>query len=102
MSQVQYDEYKKSQSGAATQASGGLDMTHSSDQDSCLILIADDDRFTRMMLRQIMETEGYKVEEAVDGKQCLAAYEQYKPDMVLLDAMMPVMDGFLAAPNCKN
>ncbi|MBD1810094.1 PAS domain S-box protein [Microcoleus sp. FACHB-SPT15] len=69
-------------------------MTNSSDRDSCLILIADDDRFTRMMLRQVMETEGYKVEEAVDGKQCLAAYEQYKPDMVLLDAMMPVMDGF--------
>jgi len=94
MSQVQYDEYKKSQSDAATQASGGLGMTNSSDRDSCLILIADDDRFTRMMLRQVMETEGYKVEEAVDGKQCLAAYEQYKPDMVLLDAMMPVMDGF--------
>jgi len=69
-------------------------MTNSSDRDSCLILIADDDRFTRLMLRQVMETEGYKVEEAGDGKQCLAAYEKYKPDMVLLDAMMPVMDGF--------
>lgn len=94
MSQVQYDEYKKSQSSAATKASEGLGMTNSSDRDSCLILIADDDRFTRLMLRQVMETEGYKVEEAGDGKQCLAAYEKYKPDMVLLDAMMPVMDGF--------
>jgi len=65
-----------------------------SKQDSPLILIADDDRFTRMMLRQLMEKEGYKVEEAGDGEQCLAAYKSHKPDMVLLDAMMPVMDGF--------
>ncbi|MGB7445191.1 MAG: ATP-binding protein [Coleofasciculaceae cyanobacterium] len=59
-----------------------------------LILVVDDDRFTRIMLRQIMEQEGYKVEEVEDGQQCLAAYESFKPDMVLLDAMMPVMDGF--------
>ncbi|NEQ22313.1 MAG: SpoIIE family protein phosphatase [Microcoleus sp. SIO2G3] len=59
-----------------------------------LILIADDDRFTRLMLRQILENEGYKVEEVSDGEQCLAAYMKYRPDMVLLDAIMPVMDGF--------
>lgn len=59
-----------------------------------LILVVDDDRFTRLMLRQIMETEGHQVEEAEDGEQCLAAYTQRQPDMVLLDAMMPVMDGF--------
>lgn len=59
-----------------------------------LILVVDDDRFTRIMLRQIMEQEGYKVEEVKDGQQCLAVYESLKPDMVLLDAMMPVMDGF--------
>ncbi|NET08489.1 MAG: response regulator [Symploca sp. SIO2B6] len=59
-----------------------------------LVMIVDDDRFTRMMLRQIMEKEGYKIEEVEDGQQCLAAYQSHKPDMVLLDAMMPVMDGF--------
>lgn len=59
-----------------------------------LILIADDDRFTRMMLRQLMEQEGYQVAEVENGEQCLNAYTKYKPDMVLLDAMMPVMDGF--------
>jgi len=63
-------------------------------KNSTLILIADDDRFTRMLLRQIMEEEGYRVEEVGDGEQCLAAYSQLQPDMVLLDAMMPVMDGF--------
>jgi PAS domain S-box-containing protein len=64
------------------------------EKNTALILIADDDRFTRMLLHQIMTEEGYRVEEVGDGEQCLAAYAQLKPDMVLLDAMMPVMDGF--------
>jgi PAS domain S-box-containing protein len=69
-------------------------MITSNDINPPLILIADDDRFTRMMLRQLMEKQGYQVEEAADGEQCLAAYTQFRPDMVLLDVMMPVMDGF--------
>ncbi len=69
-------------------------MITSDNKNSPLILIADDDRFTRMMLRQMMGKEGYDVEEVGNGEQCLAAYTQLKPDMVLLDAMMPVMDGF--------
>ncbi|MBE9126196.1 MULTISPECIES: ATP-binding protein [unclassified Coleofasciculus] len=69
-------------------------MTTYNSQKSPLILIADDDRFTRLMLRQLLEREKYQVAEVEDGELCLAAYQQYKPDMVLLDAMMPVMDGF--------
>ncbi len=63
-------------------------------KDSPLILVADDDRFTRMLLRQILEQDGYKVAEVENGEQCLAAYKRERPDMVLLDALMPVMDGF--------
>ena len=63
-------------------------------KDSPLILVADDDRFTRMLLRQILEQDGYRVEEAGNGEQCLSAYKKERPDMVLLDAVMPVMDGF--------
>ncbi|GAB4185085.1 MAG: hypothetical protein Fur006_23140 [Coleofasciculaceae cyanobacterium] len=69
-------------------------MQVNNQQNSALILIADDDRFTRMLLSQIMLEEGYRVEEVGDGEQCLAAYTQLQPDMVLLDAMMPMMDGF--------
>jgi PAS domain S-box-containing protein len=71
-----------------------IGMNTNIQKDSALILIADDDRFTRMLLRQIIEEEGYRVEEVGNGEQCLAAYTQLQPDMVLLDAMMPVMDGF--------
>jgi serine phosphatase RsbU (regulator of sigma subunit)/CheY-like chemotaxis protein len=69
-------------------------MSHSIHSNSALILIVDDDRFTRIMLRQILEKEGNRVEEVENGEQCLATYAQLQPDMVLLDAMMPEMDGF--------
>lgn len=62
--------------------------------ESSLILIADDDRSTRTLLSQIMQQEGYQVVEAVNGEDCLATYQQFHPQIILLDAMMPLMDGF--------
>ncbi|MDB9374529.1 response regulator [Nodularia sphaerocarpa] len=59
-----------------------------------VILVADDDKTIRLLLREAMEKEGYRVVEAVDGQQCLDTYEIVKPDIVLLDAIMPIMDGF--------
>ncbi|MBD2101915.1 PleD family two-component system response regulator [Leptolyngbya sp. FACHB-261] len=61
---------------------------------SPLVLIVDDDKFMRLQLRRGLEQEGYRVVEAVDGEQCLALYSQLQPNIVLLDALMPVMDGF--------
>ena len=59
-----------------------------------VILVADDDKTIRLLLREAMENEGYRVVEVADGQECLDAYETVKPDIVLLDAIMPVMDGF--------
>jgi diguanylate cyclase (GGDEF)-like protein len=64
-----------------------------------LILVADDDKTMRVLLRKAMEQEGYRVVEVNDGQQCLDAYDTIKPDIVLLDAVMPVMDGFTC---CKQ
>ncbi|MDZ7956800.1 MAG: PleD family two-component system response regulator [Aulosira sp. DedQUE10] len=64
-----------------------------------LILVADDDKTMRVLLRKAMEQEGYRVVEVNDGQQCLDAYHTIKPDIVLLDAVMPVMDGFTC---CKQ
>ncbi len=61
---------------------------------SPVILLVDDDRTTRMILRHAMQNEGYQVVEAADGIEGLEVYKQLKPDMVLLDAKMPGMDGF--------
>src|SRR4028119_67352 len=59
-----------------------------------LILVVDDDPLMRQVLRRVMEKDGYQVVEAANGKQGLEAYQRLKPHIVLLDALMPVMDGF--------
>lgn len=59
-----------------------------------IILVVDDDPVMRQVLRRVMEKDGYKVVEAADGEQGLKAYKCLKPHIVLLDALMPVMDGF--------
>ncbi|MGB7445065.1 MAG: PleD family two-component system response regulator [Coleofasciculaceae cyanobacterium] len=61
---------------------------------SPVILVADDDKFIRLMLRQVLEKESYQVEEACNGEECLSVYKRIQPNIVLLDAMMPVMNGF--------
>ncbi len=62
--------------------------------ESSLILVADDDKSTRILLRLILQKEGFQVVEVENGQDCLTAWKQHQPDMILLDAMMPVMDGF--------
>ncbi|NJS16073.1 MAG: response regulator [Nostocaceae cyanobacterium CSU_2_110] len=59
-----------------------------------LILVVDDDRLTRMQLRELLKSAGYSVAEAINGEEALTVYTQLQPDMVLLDALMPQMDGF--------
>lgn len=66
-----------------------------------LILIADDDSDMRFLLQQIMEQEGYDVIEAEDGEQCIASYQNLRPDIVLLDGLMPVLDGFETCARLK-
>lgn len=59
-----------------------------------LILIVDDDPFIRAMLRRYLEKELYNVIEACHGEEALTICRRLRPDIVLLDALMPVMDGF--------
>jgi diguanylate cyclase (GGDEF)-like protein len=59
-----------------------------------LILIADDDRVMRALICQAMKRDGYRVVEVSNGEECLEVYQKENPDIVLLDAIMPVMDGF--------
>ncbi|MCT7955866.1 hybrid sensor histidine kinase/response regulator [Laspinema palackyanum] len=75
--------------------------SNDSQNNSPLILLVDDDRTTRMMLRRAMHNEGYRVVEASDGIEGLELYKQLNPDMVLLDAKMPGMDGFSCCTQIK-
>lgn len=56
----------------------------------------------RIQLRRAMEQVGYQVAEASNGEEGLAAYTRLHPDIVLLDAMMPVMDGFTCCTQLKT
>ncbi len=58
------------------------------------ILIADDDPLLRSLLVHRLSADGYQVVVAEDGSQALTAITDLKPDLIVLDALMPVMDGF--------
>ena len=59
-----------------------------------LVLIVDDEPFIRLILRHFLEREGYKIAEAQNGIEAIKVFKQLHPDIVLLDAVMPDMDGF--------
>ncbi len=59
-----------------------------------LVLLVDDDERVRELVRINLEFEGYTVREAADANEGLAAIDEAKPDLVLLDVMMPQVDGW--------
>jgi two-component system chemotaxis response regulator CheY len=60
------------------------------------ILIVDDSAFTRGIHKKIVEAEGHETVEAVDGASAVEAFLKEKPDMTLIDLLMPDMDGMEA------
>lgn len=64
------------------------------ERDISLVLLVDDDPLIRMQLRYYMEMEGYAVAEASNGQEGLDIYTKLHPDLVLIDALMPVLNGF--------
>ena len=61
-----------------------------------LVLVVDDEAIMRLLARTTLEQAGFAVEEADDGQAGLAAFERLQPDLVLLDVVMPILDGFEA------
>ncbi len=57
------------------------------------ILIVDDAAFMRMMLKKIIASTGNELVEATDGSDGVSKYREHKPNLVLLDIVMPNMDG---------
>ncbi len=66
------------------------------------ILIVDDDRLNIRILGGILRAEGYVLGDASSGEQALATYEEFKPNLVLLDVMMPGIDGFETCRRIKS
>ncbi|KPJ73261.1 hypothetical protein AMJ48_02245 [Parcubacteria bacterium DG_74_1] len=58
------------------------------------ILIVEDDKFLRELIVQKLIKEGYETSEAIDGEQGIKKVKEEKPDLVLLDLILPGIDGF--------
>jgi DNA-binding response OmpR family regulator len=65
-------------------------MTHAARR----VLVADDDLDVRTLVRTLLERAGHEVVEAADGKECLRALYERRPELVLLDVGMPALDGW--------
>src|SRR5688572_4939999 len=67
-----------------------------------VILVVDDDPMSLDIVRTYLESRNYTVATAMDGKEALAKMEEVQPALVLLDVMMPGMDGWEVARIVKN
>lgn len=59
-----------------------------------LVLVVDDHPPTVRLIQNALEQEGFSVISAANGAECLIAVHENRPDLVVLDVIMPVMDGF--------
>ena len=66
------------------------------------ILLVDDAAFMRMRCSKLLVENGFEVAEAENGQEAVAKYESYRPDLVLMDITMPIMDGISATREIKN
>jgi len=66
------------------------------------ILVADDDHVNRLILHAILIKDGHEVEVAENGREAVDKFIEWTPDLVLMDIMMPVMDGYEATRLIKQ
>lgn len=67
-----------------------------------LILLVEDRRATRLMIRKILYSDNYRVIEAENGEEALEIFATLQPEVVLMDIIMPVMDGLTACAHLRN
>jgi len=72
------------------------------------ILVADDDKETVELIRMVLETKDYEIIPAYDGEEALAKAREEKPDLIILDILLPKVNGFRICrilkgePECKS
>ena len=67
-----------------------------------VVVLADDDPSIRLMVRHVLESEEFDIVEASDGLEAIKAVEKYHPALILLDAVMPGIDGFTTCQQIKE
>ena len=65
------------------------------------ILVVDDEDEVRQLVAEFLEAKGYSVITAATGFEALTAVKHYRPDLVLMDVMMPTMDGLTACQKIR-
>ncbi len=66
------------------------------------VLLVEDTAINLEIAQEILQDEGFFVEPAMDGQQAVAAFKQGEFDIILMDCLMPVMDGFQATKAIRN
>ncbi len=66
------------------------------------VLLIEDDKFLRELIVQKLEKEGFEVESAIEAKEAFKLMDEKKPDVVLLDLVLPGMDGFSITRKIKE
>ena len=66
------------------------------------ILVVDDDESIRTVVNMLLEEEGYEVDQAANGLEALDVLQRQPPDGIVLDLMMPVMDGTRFLEHCRE
>ena len=67
-----------------------------------IVLLVDDDTSIRVTVKTILEIKGYQVIQADSGEACLNICQDQTPDLILIDAVMPGMDGFTCSAKLKK
>ena len=70
--------------------------------DKTEILLADDERLFRSGMKMLLESEGFSVRTARDGEEAVGMFADRRPDLVVLDVMMPRMNGFRACEEIRR
>ncbi len=65
------------------------------------ILVVEDQADNRQILRDMLASTDYEMTEAEDGEQALAAVAQHRPDLILMDIQLPILDGYEATRRIK-
>jgi len=66
------------------------------------ILVVEDDAAIRALVSEVLRDDGYEVSEATNGAEALEFVGGHRPDLIVLDLMMPVMDGWTFVEECRR